>query len=88
MNIFDDIKSPLLLWLKGWLFGLMAVLAAVMLMAFVAPDNRWYAVGLLAICVWAACRFYYFFFYVLDHYVGGDKNASIFAMLVSGHQSH
>ena len=79
MNIFDDIKSPLLLWLKGGLFWLLAVVAAVMLMA---TDNRWYEVGLLAICVWAACRFYYFFFYVLDHYVGGDKNASIFAMLV------
>ena len=79
MNIFGDIKSPLLLWLKGGLFGLMAVMAAVML---VATGNRWYEVGLLAICVWAACRFYYFFFYVLDHYVGGDKNASIFAMLV------
>ena len=81
MNLFDDIESPLLLWLKGWLFGLMAVMAAVMLLAFVTPDHRWYAVGLLAICVWAACRFYYFFFYVLDHYVGGDKNASLFAML-------
>ena len=77
MNIFDDIKSPVLLWLKAGLFGLLTVVAGVML---IAADNRRYEVGLLAICVWAACRFYYFFFYVLDHDVGGDKNASIFAM--------
>ena len=81
MNILDDIKSPLLLWLKAGLFGLLAIVAAVTL---IVADNRWSKVVLLAICIWAACRLYYFFFYVLDHYVGGDKNASLFAMLVKG----
>ena len=82
MKLFDDIQSPLLLWLKAGLFGLLAVVAAVMLMALVEPAIRWYVAGLLAVCVWAACRFYYFFFYVIDHYIGDDKNASLFAMLV------
>lgn len=26
--------------------------------------------ALLLICLWAACRFYYFLFYVLERYVG------------------
>jgi cupin 2 domain-containing protein len=57
----------------------LAVTAAVML---VVTDNRRYEIGLLVICVWAVCRLYYFFFYVLDHYAGGDKYASVFAMVV------
>ena len=61
------------------MFVLLAIMAAVML---VATDDRRYEVVLLAICIWASCRCYYFFFYVLDHYVGGDKNASLFAMIV------
>ena len=79
MNFYADIKSPLLLWLKAGLFGLLVVMTAVMLLL---TDNRGYELALLAICVWSACRFYYFFFYVLDHYVGGDKNASLFAMIL------
>jgi hypothetical protein len=27
---------------------------------------------LMAICVWCFCRFYYFAFYVIEHYVDGD----------------
>ena len=78
MNLFADIKSPLLLRLKAGLFGLLAGVSAVII---VMTDNRAYKIALLAVCVWSACRLYYFFFYVLDHYVGGNKNASIFAMI-------
>ena len=80
MNLFDDIKSPTLLYLKGGLFGLISLFSAVLI---VLTESYWYEIGLLFICIWASCRFYYFFFYVLDHYVGGEKNASIFAMLVT-----
>ena len=79
MNLFDDIKSPCLLYLKGGLFGLLAIMAGALT---VFADNRWHEIVFLAVCVWASCRFYYFFFYVLDHYVGGDKNASMFSMLL------
>lgn len=79
MNLFADIKSPFLLRLKAGMFGLLAVMSAVLL---VITDNRAYKIALLAICVWSSCRLYYFFFYVLDHYVGGDKNASLFAMIL------
>ena len=79
MHLFDDIKSPVLLYLKGGLFGLLAIMAGTLV---VFTDNHWYEVVFLVICVWASCRFYYFLFYVLDHYVGGDKNASVFAMIL------
>ena len=79
MFLFNAIKSPVLLWLKAGLFGLLFIVSAAML---IVTDNRWYEVVLLAICVWSACRLYYFFFYVLEHYIGGDKNASLFAMVL------
>jgi len=79
MNPFSDIKSPLLLWMKAGLFGLLCIMSAVMI---VVSDDRWHKTGVLVICVWSACRLYYFFFYVLDHYVGGDKNASLFVMIL------
>ena len=79
MNLFSDIKSPLLLGLKAGLFGLLVVTSTIML---VLTNNRGYEIALLVICVWSACRLYYFSFYVLDHYAGGDKNASLFAMVL------
>ncbi len=79
MNLFDDIKSPVLLHLKGGLFLLLAVMAGGLTL-FV--DNRWQEILFLLLCVWASCRFYYFLFYVLEHYVGGEKNASVFAMFL------
>ncbi len=80
MHLFDDIKSPLLLNLKGGLFLLLAIMAGTLT---VCDDNRWREIVFLAVCVWASCRFYYFLFYVLDHYIGGSKNASVFAMILN-----
>jgi hypothetical protein len=45
---------------------LIAVVAAV-LMLLESPSVR--TAALLALIVWAACRFYYFLFYVLERYV-------------------
>jgi len=60
-----DITSPTLLKIKGALFALLGVLAAVLLLL---PDFSWRSALLIAICVWAFCRAYYFCFYVLQHY--------------------
>ena len=79
MHLFNDIQSPVLLYLKGGLFGLLAVMAGALA---VFADNLWHEVAFLVGCVWSSCRFYYFLFYVLDHYVGGGKNAGIFAMVL------
>ncbi|MFO0913761.1 MAG: hypothetical protein U0795_12445 [Pirellulales bacterium] len=61
-----DIKSPKLIWIKGILFLLLGLLAFVLLVCF-APNPA--VVTLHCISVWAFCRFYYFAFYVIQHYV-------------------
>jgi hypothetical protein len=61
-----DIKSPRVIIVKGFLFlllGLMAV-AVVLLEAF-----TWRIVVGLSLAIWAFCRFYYFAFYVVEHYI-------------------
>jgi len=60
-----DITDPKILKLKGLLFLLLGILSGGILL-FTVPDLR--VLTLLAICVWAFCRFYYFAFYVLHHY--------------------
>jgi hypothetical protein len=58
---------------RGWIIakGLMFAVIVVMSGAgAVLHEDRWYRLGLLLVCVWAACRFYYFLFYVLERYVG------------------
>lgn len=64
-----DIKSPRLLYVKGVLFLLTGIAATVVLLIY-APMLE---VGvLLAIAVWSFSRFYYFAFYVIQHYVDGE----------------
>ena len=66
MRLFQDIDSAKWLYAKGGLFLLLAFLAAGMLIAR-APGVD--VVVLLAICIWASCRAYYFAFYVIENYV-------------------
>lgn len=60
-----DITNPRLLKIKGVLFLLLGLISGGLLIATV-PE--WRTVVLLAIAIWAFCRFYYFAFYVLHHY--------------------
>ena len=52
--------------LKGMLFLLLGLLSAVFLF-LEHPTLR--AAFLIAVAVWSFCRFYYFAFYVIEHYV-------------------
>lgn len=61
-----DLTNPRLIWLKGWLFLAMGVIAATLLLVE-APSLK--VAALLAVTVWAFCRFYYFAFYVIEKYV-------------------
>ena len=61
-----DITNPRLIKLKGILFLLVGVMAAVLLLL---DRLEWRTAVLLAICIWCFCRFYYFAFYVIEHYV-------------------
>ena len=76
-NIWSDLKSHQAIIVKGFLFLALGLLSASMLLAF-APD--WKVGLLLAISIWAFCRFYYFAFYVIEHYVDHEYK---FAGLIS-----
>ena len=70
MQLNRDIQSKRLLHLKGFLFLLLGLLAAGLLV-FQSPNFR--TVLLLLITVWGFCRFYYYLFYVLERYIGRDQ---------------
>ncbi len=61
-----DLTDPRLIYFKGLLFLLCGIVAAVSLML---RSPYWQTVVLLGISVWCFCRFYYFAFYVIQHYV-------------------
>lgn len=61
-----DITNPRLIVFKGFLFLLAGVLAAGALLVE-HPDLK--VAFLLGIAVWSFARFYYFAFYVIEHYV-------------------
>ena len=61
-----DITNPKLIIVKGFLFLLAGLLAALALL-LECPTLR--AALLLALAVWCFARFYYFAFYVIEHYV-------------------
>jgi hypothetical protein len=61
-----DITNPRLIYAKGFLFLLGGLLASALLLAE-QPTLK--VAALLAIAVWCFARFYYFAFYVIEHYV-------------------
>lgn len=62
----SDLQSRPTIVAKGILFLGVALVAAALLLL---ESPRWRTAVLLALLVWAACRFYYFLFYVLERYV-------------------
>ena len=61
-----DIKNPKLIYLKGFLFLLAGGLAS-LAVVLEHPDLKLAFLHFLAI--WCFARFYYFAFYVIEHYV-------------------
>ena len=61
-----DLKSPKLIYLKGFLFLLLGILAAA---GILIENFSWRTAALLAIAIWGFCRVYYFAFYVIERYV-------------------
>ena len=62
----SDLTNPKIIKLKGLLFLFMGILAATLLL-IETPTLR--EAALLTIVIWSFCRFYYFAFYVIEHYV-------------------
>ena len=61
-----DLKSRQWIVAKGVMF--LAIAATTMALILLETPSVKLA-ALLALLVWASCRFYYFLFYVLEHYV-------------------
>lgn len=70
MNLSADIKSRRLLIAKGLLFLILGILA---IAAILFENQNLRTAALLLIAIWAFCRFYYFLFYVLEHYAGSNR---------------
>ena len=62
----NDLTSPTWIKVKGLLFLLIGLLSSTLLI-LEQPSLK--IAVLLAIAVWCFCRFYYFAFYVIEHYV-------------------
>jgi hypothetical protein len=61
-----DLKNPIAIYAKGFLFLAIGVVSAILI---VLRTMNWRIAALLLCCIWASCRFYYFAFYVIQHYV-------------------
>lgn len=73
-----DLTSAGLIKLKGFLFLFLAVASATLLL-LERPNLR--TAALLALVVWSSCRFYYFAFHVLEHYVDPTfRYSSLFSL--------
>lgn len=64
-----DLKDPRLMYLKGFLFLIIGLLAAA---GILAENASWRTVLLLLLVIWSFCRLYYFMFYVIEKYIDAD----------------
>ncbi len=67
MKLTRDLQTPWLIHAKGLLFVVLGAMSAALLLAQM-PSLR--TAALLAVTIWAFCRFYYYLFYVLEKYLG------------------
>lgn len=68
-----DLTSATWIKVKGILFLLLGIAAAVLL---ILENLGWRTVGLLALALWCFCRFYYFAFYVIEKNVDSSYKFS------------
>jgi hypothetical protein len=71
-----DLTNPVWIKVKGLLFLLIGIVAAVLV--FLDRPN-WRTGLLLVLVIWSFCRFYYFAFYVIEKYV--DPNYKFSGLL-------
>ncbi len=62
----SDLANRKLIYLKGFLF-LVGILLSALIILLEHP--QWKVALLLAAVIWCSARFYYFVFYVIEHYV-------------------
>ena len=77
--VMKPIENKNLLFIKGFLFLLTALLASALLLLEIFT---WKRLALLALIVWAFARFYYFMFYVVEKYVDDSYKFSGIASFI------
>ncbi len=66
MIFVGDLKNTKLIYLKGWLFLAILMIAS----GIVLYETRsWKIAALLGLIIWSSARFYYFMFYMIENYV-------------------
>ena len=65
----SDLKDPSAIYAKGFLFLITGFVASSLLMIELPSLKN---LALLIIAIWSFCRFYYFAFYVIQHYVDSE----------------
>jgi type IV secretory pathway TrbD component len=61
-----DLKNPRLIYLKGFLFGAILLMACAVIIML---TRDWLIAAMLALIIWSSARGYYFMFYVIEKYV-------------------
>jgi hypothetical protein len=61
-----DLTSPFWIKFKGILFLIIGILSSALL---IIDTQSWRVAIMLVIAIWCFCRFYYFVFYVIEHYI-------------------
>ena len=75
----SDLKSNKLIYLKAFLFFLIIIISAGLL---ILQSQNWQTVILITLLIWASARLYYFMFYVIEKYLDSDyKFASVYSFL-------
>jgi len=65
----NDLKTPKLIYLKGFLFLLILAICGSLI---IAECPTWKVGFLLILVIWSSARLYYFMFYVIEKYVDDD----------------
>jgi hypothetical protein len=74
-----DLKSPRLIIFKGFLFLILGCLSGGLI---IVEHPTLKLISLLALSTWSFCRFYYFAFYVIQHYIDPTyKFAGLFSFV-------
>ena len=68
-----DLTSPFWIKFKGILFLIIGILSSALL---IIDTQSWRVAVMLVIAIWCFCRFYYFAFYVIEHYVDSSYRFS------------
>ena len=64
-----DLKNPKIIILKGMMLLFIGIASAALLLVSCWSIKN---LALIMLTIWGCCRFYYFAFYVIQHYVDDD----------------